>query len=68
MGLGEDRTPSLRRCGARIRVRTPRGTWGWSPLYDEVGQDLTLDSVAGLEIQLELSELCCPFGNVASGV
>jgi hypothetical protein len=41
---------------------------GWSPFYDEVGQDLTFDGMAGLEVQLELSELCRPLGDVASGV
>jgi hypothetical protein len=68
VGLGEDRTPALRRCGVRIEVQAPRDAWWWSPLHDEVGQDLTFDSVAGLEIQLELSKFCCPFGDVASGV
>jgi hypothetical protein len=68
VGLSKDLTPALCRCGVRIGIRAPRGAWGWSPFHDEVGQDLTFDSVAGLEIQLELSELCCPFGDVASGV
>jgi hypothetical protein len=67
VGLGEDRTPALRRCVARIGVRA-LGEHGGSPLHDEVGQDLTFDSVAGLEIHLELSQLYCPFGDVASGV
>jgi hypothetical protein len=68
VGLGEDRTPALRRCGVRSRIRAPRGTRGWSPHYDEVGQDLTYDGVAGLEVQLELGELYRPLGDVASGV
>jgi hypothetical protein len=68
MGLGEDRTPALRRCGARIGVRAPRGARRWSPLHDEVVQDLTFDGVARLEVQLELDELRCPLGDVASGV
>ena len=68
VGFGEDRTPALRRCGARSGVRAPGGAWGWSPLYYEVGQDLTFDSVAGLEVQLELGELCRALGDVASGV
>jgi hypothetical protein len=68
MGLGEDRTPALCRCGALNGVQAPRGAWGWSPFHDEVGQDLTFDGMAGLEVQLELSELCCPLGDVACGV
>jgi hypothetical protein len=68
VGLGEDRAPALRRCGARNGVRAPRGTRGWSRLHDEVGQDLTFDGVAGLEVQLELGELCRPLGDVESGV
>jgi hypothetical protein len=46
----------------------PGGIRGWSPLYDEVGQDLTFDGVARLEVQLELGELYRPLGDVASGV
>jgi hypothetical protein len=68
VGLGEDRTPALRRCGAQIGVRAPRGARRWSPLHDEVGQDLTFDGMVGLEVQLELGELCCPLGDVASGI
>ena len=68
VGLGEDRTPGLRRCGVRIEIQTPRSTWGRGPLYDEVSQDLALDNVARLEVQLELGELCRPLGDVASGV
>jgi hypothetical protein len=68
VGLDEDRTPAFHRCGARNGVRVHRGARGWGPLHDEVGQDLTFDGVAGLEVQLELSELCCPLGDVASGV
>jgi hypothetical protein len=54
--------------GPGTRFRPPRGAWGWSPLHDEVGQDLTFDGVAGLEVQLELGELCHPLGDVASGI
>jgi hypothetical protein len=68
VGFDEDRTPALRRCGVRSGVRPPGGTRGWSPLYDEVGEDLTFDGVARLEVQLELGELCRPLGDVASGV
>ena len=68
VGLGEDRTPGFRRCGVRIGVRTPRDTWGRCPLHDEVSQDLALDGVARLEVQLELSELRGPLGDVACGV
>jgi hypothetical protein len=68
VGLGEDWTPGLRRCGVRIRIRTPRDAWGRRPLYDEVSQDLTLDGVARSEVQLELSELRGPLGDVACGV
>jgi hypothetical protein len=68
VGLGEDRTPALSRCGVRSRIQAPKGARGWSPLYDEVGQDLTFDGVAGLEVQLELGELRRPLGDVASGI
>jgi hypothetical protein len=50
VGLGVDRAPALRRCGVRSGVWAPRGARGWSPLYDEVGQDLTFDGMAGLEV------------------
>jgi hypothetical protein len=46
----------------------PQGYTGWSPLYDEVSEDLAFDGMARLEVQLELGELCHPFGDVASGV
>jgi hypothetical protein len=49
-------------------MRTPRSAWGRGPLHDEVRQDLALDSMAGLELQLELSKLHGPLGNVACGV
>ena len=68
MGLGEDRTPWLRRCGVRIRIRSPRSGRGRRPLHDEVSQDLALDGVARLEVQLELSELRGPLGDVACGI
>jgi hypothetical protein len=68
VGLGEDQTPGLRRCGVRIGIRTPRSARGRRPLHDEVGQDLDLDGMARLEVQLELSELCGPLGDVACGV
>jgi hypothetical protein len=68
MGLGEDRTPGLRRCGVRIGIWTPRSARGGRPLHDEVSQDLALDGMARLEVQLELSELRIPLGDVACGV
>jgi hypothetical protein len=68
VGPGEDWTPGLHRCGVRIGIRTPKGARGRCPLNDEVSQDLALDSVARLEVQLELSELRGPLGNVACGV
>jgi hypothetical protein len=68
VGLDEDRTLGLRRCGVRIGIRTPRDAWGRHPLYDEVSQDLALDGVVRLEVQLELSELRSPLGDVACGV
>jgi hypothetical protein len=64
VGLGEDRSLGLRRCG----IRTPRSARGRGPLHDEVIQDLALDSVARLEAQLELSKLRRPLGDVARGV
>jgi hypothetical protein len=68
VGLGEDRTPGLRRCGVRIGIRTPRSARGRCPLHDEVSQDVALDGMARLEVQLELSELRDPLGDVACGV
>jgi hypothetical protein len=68
VGLGEDRTPGLRQCGVRIGIRTPRSAWGRCPLHDEVSQDLALDGVARLEVQLKLSELHGPLGDVACGI
>jgi hypothetical protein len=68
MGLGEDLNPGLRRCGIRIGIRTPRSARGRGPLHDEVSQDLALDSVARLEVQLELGKLRRPLGDVARGV
>jgi hypothetical protein len=68
VGLGEDRTHGLRRCGVQIRIRTPRSARGRCPFHDEVSQDLALDGVVRLEVQLELSELRGPLGDVACGV
>jgi hypothetical protein len=68
VGLGEDRSPGFRRCGVRIGIRTRRSARGRGPLHDEVNQDLALNSVARLEVQLELSKLHCPLGDVACGV
>jgi hypothetical protein len=68
VGLGEDQTPGLRRCGARVGVRTPRSARERRPLHDEVSQDLALDGVARLEVQLELIKLRCPLGDVAYGI
>jgi hypothetical protein len=49
-------------------VRTPWDAWRWSPLCNEVGQDLALDSVAELEVELKSSKLYSPLGDVARGV
>jgi hypothetical protein len=49
-------------------VRTPRDAWCRSPLRNKVGKDLTLDGMAGLEVELKSSKLCSPLGNVARGV
>jgi hypothetical protein len=68
MGLGEDWSPGLCRCGVRIGIRTPRCARGRGPFHDVVSQNLALDSVARLEVQLELSKLCGPLGDVAYGV
>jgi hypothetical protein len=49
-------------------VRTPRDAWCRSPLCKEVGKDLALDGVAGLEVELKSSKLYSPLGDVARGV
>jgi hypothetical protein len=46
----------------------PRSARGRGPFHDDVSQNLALDSVARLEVQLELSKLCGPLGDVACGV
>jgi hypothetical protein len=68
MGLGEDRDPGLCRCGVRIRIRIPWSTWRRCPLHNEVGQNLALDSVARLEVELELCKFRGPLSDVACGV
>jgi hypothetical protein len=68
VGLGEDRSPGLHRCGVQIGIQTPRSARGRGPFHDEVSQNLALDSVARLEVQLELSKLRSPLGDVAFGV
>jgi hypothetical protein len=68
VGLGEHRSPGIRRCGIRIEIRTPRSTRRRGPLHDEISQDLALDSVARLKVQLELGKLRCPLGDVVCGV
>jgi hypothetical protein len=68
VGLDEDRSPGLRRCGVQIGIRTPRSTRGRGPLHDEVSQDLALDSMARLELHLELGKLRRPLGDVARGI
>jgi hypothetical protein len=68
VGLDEDRNPGLRGCGVRIGIQTPRSARGRGPFHDEVSQILALDSVARLEVQLELSELRGPLDDVACGV
>jgi hypothetical protein len=54
--------------GSKSGSGPPRDAWGRRPHYDEVSQDLALDGVARLEVQLELSELRGPLGDVACGV
>jgi hypothetical protein len=54
--------------GPELGFGPPRSTRGRRPLHDEVSQDLALDGVARLEVQLELSELRCPLGDVACGI
>jgi hypothetical protein len=49
-------------------VGTPWDAWCWSPLRNEVGEDLALDGVVGLEVELKSSELCDPLGDVARGI
>jgi hypothetical protein len=68
VGLSEDRSPRLYRCGIRIGIQTPRSARRRGPLHDEVSQDLALDSVVRLEVQLELNKHRCPFGDVARGI
>jgi hypothetical protein len=46
----------------------PRSIRGRCPLHDEVSRDLALDSVARLEVQLELCKFRYPLGDVACGV
>jgi hypothetical protein len=68
VGLGEDRISGLHRCGVRIGIRAPKSAQGRCPIHDEVSQDLAFDGVARLEVQLELSKLRGPLGDVAYGV
>jgi hypothetical protein len=49
-------------------IRTPRDAWCRGPLCNEVSKDLTLEGVAGLEVELKSSKLCSPLGNVTHGV
>jgi hypothetical protein len=49
-------------------VRIPRNAWRRRQLCNEVGKDLTLDGVAGLEVKLKSSKLSNPLGDVARGV
>jgi hypothetical protein len=46
----------------------PGALGGGGSFHDEVSQDLALDCVARLEVQLELSKLRRPLGDVARGV
>ena len=68
VGLSEGWSPRLRKCGVRIGIRTPRSARGRGPFHDEVSQNLALDSVVRLEVQLELSKLRDPLGDVACSV
>jgi hypothetical protein len=54
--------------GSESGSRPPKGARGRCPFHDEVTLDLALDGVARLEVQLELSELRGPLGDVACGV
>jgi hypothetical protein len=54
--------------GSESGFGPPKSTWGRGPLHDEVSQDLALDSVARLEVQLELRKLHNPLGYVACGI
>ena len=67
VGLGEDWSPDFRLRGSGVEVWTPRIAWGRSLLRYEISQDLAFDCMARLEVQLELSQLCCPLGDVARG-
>ena len=68
MGLGEYWCPDFRLRGSGVEVWTPRITWGRSSFCYEISQDLAFDCMAGMEVQLELSQLCCPLGDIARGV
>ena len=68
VSLGEDWRPDFRLRGSGTGVRTPRIAWGRIPLCYKISQDLALDCMARLEVQLELSQLGCPLGDVARGI
>jgi hypothetical protein len=54
--------------GVRTKVRTPRNAWCRSPFCNEVGKDLTLHGVVGLEVKLKSNKFCSSLGDVARGV
>ena len=68
VGLGEDWCPDFRLWGSGVEVQTPIIAWGRSPFRYEIGQDLALDCMARLEVQMKLSQLYCPLGDVARGI
>jgi hypothetical protein len=68
VGIREYWSPGLRGCGVQTGIWTPRSAWGKGPFHDEVSQNLAIDSEVRLEVQLELSELHDPLGDVARGV
>ena len=68
VGLGEDWCPDFWLRGSGVEIRTPELLGGRSPFCYEISQDLAFDCMMGLEVQLELSQLCCPLGDIARGV
>src|SRR6185312_9462326 len=54
--------------GPALKSGPPELFGGRSPFRYEISQELTLDCMARLKVQLKLSQLCCPLGDVARGV
>jgi hypothetical protein len=57
VGSGEHWSPKFWKRGVRTVVRSTKNAWCKGPLCNEVGKDLTLDGMAGLEVELKSSEL-----------